>query len=136
MNKNRFRRVFSKRHGMLVAVAENVNSQGKAQGEGAAASATPAEDVLRVISSLTAFAVAILASQPAASFAQALPTGGQVTAGQASISQNTNTMTINQGTQRTVIDWNSFNVGQGNTVQFNQPNAQSQALNRVTGAGA
>ncbi|WP_243672579.1 filamentous hemagglutinin N-terminal domain-containing protein, partial [Paraburkholderia kirstenboschensis] len=55
-------------------------------------------------------------------------------AGQASISQtNPNTMTINQGTQRTVIDWNSFNVGTGNTVQFNQPNAQAQALNRVTG---
>ncbi|WP_250455521.1 filamentous hemagglutinin N-terminal domain-containing protein [Caballeronia sp. ATUFL_M2_KS44] len=78
----------------------------------------------------------MLATQPGVSFAQALPTGGQVTAGQASISQNTNTMTINQGSQRTVIDWNSFNVGAGNTVQFNQPNAQSQALNRVSGGGA
>ncbi|HEX7935724.1 MAG TPA: filamentous hemagglutinin N-terminal domain-containing protein [Paraburkholderia sp.] len=67
--------------------------------------------------------------------AQSLPTNGQVVAGQASISQtNPNTMTINQGTQRTVINWNSFDVGQGNTVQFNQPNAQAQALNRVTGS--
>ncbi|MDR5740318.1 filamentous hemagglutinin N-terminal domain-containing protein [Caballeronia sp. LZ016] len=135
MNKNRFRRVFSKRLGMLVAVAEDVTSQGKAPGEGAGPQASSAEG-LGVVSAMTAFAVAILATQPGVSFAQALPTGGQVTAGQASISQNSNTMTINQGSQRTVIDWNSFNVGAGNTVQFNQPNAQSQALNRVSGAGA
>ncbi|MEM5436657.1 filamentous hemagglutinin N-terminal domain-containing protein [Paraburkholderia diazotrophica] len=134
MNKNRFRRVFSKRLGMLVAVAENVMSQGKQPGEGTAA-AGGAE--LGVISTMTAFALALLVTQPDIAHAQALPTGGQVTAGQATISQpNGNTLTINQGSQRTVIDWNSFNVGQGNTVQFNQPNAQAQALNRVTGAGA
>ena len=136
MNKNRFRRVFSKRLGMLVAVAEDVVSQGKTPGEGAASGAASDEGALGVVSAMTAFAVAILATQPGVSFAQALPTGGQVTAGQASISQGSNTMTINQGTQRTVIDWNSFNIGSGNTVQFNQPNAQSQALNRVTGGGA
>ncbi len=136
MNKNRFRRVFSKRLGMLVAVAEDVVSQGKAPGEGTASQAASNEGAFGVVSAMTAFAAAILATQPGVSFAQALPTGGQVTAGQASISQNANTMTINQGTQRAVIDWNSFNVGAGNTVQFNQPNAQSQALNRVTSGGA
>jgi filamentous hemagglutinin family protein len=122
---------------MLVAVAEDVTSQGKAPGEGnASSSSSPQSAKMGVIATMTAFALAMFASTPATSFAQALPTGGQVTAGQASISQNSNTMTINQGTQRAVIDWNSFNVGQGNTVQFNQPNAQAQALNRVTGAGA
>jgi filamentous hemagglutinin family protein len=135
MNKNRFRRVFSKRHGMLVAVAEDVSSQGKAPGEGASAGVALAPE-LGVVSSLTAFAMALFVMNPAGALAQALPTGGQVTAGQAAISQNGNTMNINQGTQRTVIDWNSFNIGKGNTVQFNQPNAQAQALNRVTGAGA
>ncbi|QSN64966.1 filamentous hemagglutinin N-terminal domain-containing protein (plasmid) [Caballeronia sp. M1242] len=121
---------------MLVAVAEDVVSQGKAPGEGTASGAVSVESAFRVVSAMTAFAAAVLATQPGVSFAQALPTGGQVTAGQASISQNSNTMTINQGTQRAVIDWNSFNVGAGNTVQFNQPNAQSQALNRVTSGGA
>lgn len=135
MNKNRFRRVFSKRLGMLVAVGEDVVGQGKASGEGSSSEVVPVEG-FRVVSALTAFAAAMFATQPGVSFAQALPTGGQVTAGQASISQNSNTMTINQGSQRTVIDWNSFNVGAGNTVQFNQPNAQSQALNRVSGGGA
>ncbi|WP_305854739.1 filamentous hemagglutinin N-terminal domain-containing protein [Caballeronia sp. Sq4a] len=121
---------------MLVAVAEDVVSQGKAPGEGAASGAVSVESAFRVVSAMTAFAAALLATQPSVSFAQALPTGGQVTAGQASISQNSDTMTINQGSQRTVIDWNSFNIGSGNTVQFNQPNAQSQALNRVTSGGA
>ncbi|MFM0197056.1 filamentous hemagglutinin N-terminal domain-containing protein, partial [Paraburkholderia strydomiana] len=134
MNKNRFRRVFSKRLGMLVAVAENVASQGKQAGESAGVG--PSGRELGVVSTMTAMAVALVAFQPLVSRAQSLPTNGQVMAGQASISQNTNTMTVNQGTQRAVIDWNSFNVGTGNTVQFNQPNAQAQALNRVTGGGA
>ncbi|WP_027213163.1 beta strand repeat-containing protein, partial [Burkholderia sp. WSM2232] len=131
MNKNRFRRVFSKRLGMLVAVAENVTSQGKQAGESSGVSTSGRE--LGVVSTMSAVALALVAFHPSVSRAQSLPTNGQVMAGQASISQNTNTMTINQGTQRTVIDWNSFNVGAGNTVQFNQPNAQAQALNRVTG---
>ncbi|WOD17528.1 two-partner secretion domain-containing protein [Paraburkholderia kirstenboschensis] len=132
MNRNRFRRVFSKRLGMLVAVAENVASQGKQAGESAGVG--PSGRELGVVSAMTAVAVALVALQPSVGRAQSLPTNGQVMAGQASISQtNPNTMTINQGTQRAVIDWNSFNVGSGNTVQFNQPNAQAQALNRVVG---
>jgi hypothetical protein len=60
MNRNRFRRVFSKRHGMLVAVAEDVNSQGKAAGEGAA-SVSESPD-FGVVSTMTAFAVALFAT--------------------------------------------------------------------------
>ncbi|WP_350029077.1 ESPR-type extended signal peptide-containing protein [Caballeronia sp. GAFFF1] len=86
MNKNRFRRVFSKRLGMLVAVAEDVVSQGKTPGEGTTAQSFPNEGVLRVVSAMTAFAAAILATQPGVSFAQALPTGGQVTAGPVTVS--------------------------------------------------
>ncbi|HWT37985.1 MAG TPA: filamentous hemagglutinin N-terminal domain-containing protein, partial [Paraburkholderia sp.] len=130
MNKNRFRRVFSKRLGMLVAVAENVVSQGKAAGESSSAGLSGNE--LGVVSSLTATAaLALLVIDPSLAHAQALPTNGQVVAGRAGISQNANTMNINQGSQRAVINWDTFNVGQGNTVQFNQPNAQAQALNRV-----
>jgi filamentous hemagglutinin family protein len=127
MNKKRFRLKFSKRLGMLIAVAENRSSQRKSssskRGRGA-----------RIVSSLTATAaLALLTLDPSLAHAQALPTNGQVVAGQAAISQNANTMNINQGSQRAVINWDTFNVGQGNTVQFNQPNAQAQAqaLNRV-----
>ena len=68
---------------------------------------------------------------PASMAANQLPTGGQVNAGQASISQSGNTLNINQTSQRAVVDWNTFNVGKDATVNFQQPNAQSSTLNRV-----
>jgi filamentous hemagglutinin family protein len=63
-----------------------------------------------------------------------LPTGGQVTAGQASISQSGSRMDIVQGTARAAIDWRGFSIGAGNVVHFQQPSSSSVALNRVTGA--
>ena len=60
-----------------------------------------------------------------------LPTGGQVNAGQASISQSGSTLNVNQTSQRAVVDWNTFNVGKDATVNFQQPNVQSATLNRV-----
>ena len=68
--------------------------------------------------------------------ADALPTGGQVVAGNASISQSAATMHINQTSQRAVVNWQSFDVGANAQVNFNQPNAQAETLNRVTGASA
>ncbi|MBT8541411.1 filamentous hemagglutinin N-terminal domain-containing protein, partial [Polynucleobacter paneuropaeus] len=70
----------------------------------------------------------------AAPAANALPTNGQVVAGQANISQTGNVMNINQSTQRAVINWDSFNVGKNATVNFNQPNSSASTLNRVNGA--
>ncbi|MBU8544641.1 MULTISPECIES: two-partner secretion domain-containing protein [Roseomonadaceae] len=69
-------------------------------------------------------------------FAQApnaAPTGGQVVAGSAAISQSATTTTINQASNRAAIDWRGFDVGRNQAVQFNQPNAGSWTLNRVTG---
>ncbi|HIA3413336.1 TPA: filamentous hemagglutinin N-terminal domain-containing protein, partial [Escherichia coli] len=34
-----------------------------------------------------------------------------------------------------VANWNSFDIGKGNTVQFYQPNSSAVALNRVVGGG-
>lgn len=66
--------------------------------------------------------------------AQGLPTNGSVVAGQASISQSGNQMTVKQTSDRAAIDWQSFNVGQGKSVDFVQPTSQSVALNRVLGS--
>jgi len=63
----------------------------------------------------------------------ALPTGGAVSSGQASISTAGSSMTVNQSTNRAAINWDTFNVGQNATVNFIQPNAQSATLNRVIG---
>ncbi|MBU3641713.1 S-layer family protein [Polynucleobacter sp. Fuers-14] len=85
---------------------------------------------------LAALAVAGLAQQgmAAAPAPNALPTGGQVVAGSATIATAGNTMNINQSSQRAVINWNSFDVGSKATVNFNQPNAQASTLNYVNGA--
>src|SRR5688572_17218011 len=64
----------------------------------------------------------------------ALPTGGEVAAGQATISQPTATsLQINQATQKAVLNWQSFSIGSTEAVNFSQPSASAIALNRVLG---
>jgi filamentous hemagglutinin family protein len=66
--------------------------------------------------------------------AMALPQGGQVIGGQATITQSSpSQLTINQGSNTAAINWNSFSIGQSETTTFVQPNAGSVAINRVTG---
>ena len=60
-----------------------------------------------------------------------LPQGGKVVGGTAAISSSGSTLTVQQSSQRAAIDWNTFNVGSGAQVNFNQPNASSVTLNRV-----
>ncbi|MES2361518.1 MAG: filamentous hemagglutinin N-terminal domain-containing protein, partial [Pseudomonadota bacterium] len=63
-----------------------------------------------------------------------LPTGLNVVAGQATVSTPTaNDMRINQASDKAVLNWQSFNIGAGQSVQFAQPSASSVALNRVVG---
>jgi filamentous hemagglutinin family protein len=73
-----------------------------------------------------------LALAPAA-HAQGLPSGGTVTGGDATISAGPTAMTVNQTSQNTAINWQTFNIAAGNSVQFVQPNSRSVALNRVVG---
>jgi filamentous hemagglutinin family protein len=64
----------------------------------------------------------------------ARPTGGQVVAGQASIAQTTNKTTVTQTTPNAAVNWQSYNVGSGQTVQYVDPSSSSITLNRVVGA--
>ena len=66
-------------------------------------------------------------------YAVDLPQGGQVTAGSASISTNANTMTVTQDTPKAAINWQSFDIGKENTVNFKQPDSSAVILNRVIG---
>ena len=58
-------------------------------------------------------------------------TGGQIVGGTGSISQTGLTTTINQNTNSLAINWNSFDVNSNETVNFNQPDASSIALNQT-----
>jgi filamentous hemagglutinin family protein len=62
-----------------------------------------------------------------------LPQNGTVVSGTASGSVTGNQMTINQTSNRAVMDWGSFNIDAGKSLQIAQPNAASAILNRITG---
>ncbi|WP_417680297.1 filamentous hemagglutinin N-terminal domain-containing protein [Roseibium sp.] len=59
------------------------------------------------------------------------PAGGRVTAGSSSITQSGTTTTIDQSSNRLVIEWDSFDTNASETVRFNQPGSSAWALNRV-----
>jgi len=63
-----------------------------------------------------------------------LPTGGRVVAGNATIVQSGDALTVTQTSARMAADWQSFSIAPGRTVQFVQPSSSAAALNRVTGA--
>ena len=89
-----------------------------------------------VLASVALAAIASLSHAQQAPPLNQLPIGGVVTRGAASIVQNATpssaVMNINQSTQRAVIDWSSFNVGQNAKVNFNQPSSSSVTLNRIS----
>ncbi len=63
--------------------------------------------------------------------ANALPTGGQVVSGQSAITQNGNQLNIVQGSQKSIINWQSYNIGSNAEVNYVQNNSSSISLNRV-----
>lgn len=61
----------------------------------------------------------------------ALPTGGVISSGSGTISTSGQAMTVTQTSQRMVADWQSFNIGEQASVQFEQPGTNAAALNRI-----
>lgn len=89
---------------------------------------------LRNVAGVVAVLVVVTAQDGRAQVASnALPTGGQITAGSGTISQSGNAMTVNQSSNQMIATWNTFNIGSGASVQFVQPSTSSVALNRVLG---
>ncbi len=81
---------------------------------------------------LTASALLAASGMALPAFAQS-PHGGHVVAGSATINQNGNFTGIT-ASNGAIINWQSFNIGQGQTVQFFQPTSSSRVLNRVSGS--
>ena len=76
---------------------------------------------------IIAFVGAILCT----SSAYTNPVLGNIASGNVSIQQSTNTTTIHQSSQQAIINWQSFNIGQGQATHFQQP-AGGIALNRIS----
>ncbi len=66
--------------------------------------------------------------------AQTLPTGASVAAGSVAIAKTPTTMTVTQGSQSAIVNYQSFSIGKSGAVTFVQPNATAEILNRVTGS--
>jgi hypothetical protein len=63
----------------------------------------------------------------------ALPDTPTVISGNAQVEQSANQMTIHQNSAIAEFNFQQFNIGANQQVEFIQPNAQSLAINRVTG---
>ena len=83
---------------------------------------------LRVLVGATQLLTASISPALAQLAPNARPTGGAVVAGQASISHTTSTTTVNQTTARGVVNWQSFDIGSAQSVQFQQPSASAVTL--------
>ena len=115
-----YRLVWNDALAAFVAVAEHVRARGKRSSRVVAA----------VAGACTLFGLPLTA---VALDPGALPTGGQIVAGQGSIAQQGNTMVVQQNSAAMIANWQSFNIGQGAAVQFIQPSSVATALNRVLG---
>ena len=115
-----YRLVFNAALHIWQAVAETAKSHTKSRGKSAAVVLLPV--LMLGISSARA--------NPAPN---ALPSGALVVSGQSTISQNGNQLNILQSTQKSIINWASFNIGANGTVNYTQPNSSAISLNRVIG---
>src|SRR6185295_14834089 len=120
-----YRSIWNDKTGSVVAASEISNS-----GRHSSPVTTTAAGKSRF--ALKALAVSVMLAFGSNSYA--LPTGGAVSAGSATIASGTGTTTINQSSQNVAINWQGFNIGAGEAVRFVQPNSSSAALNRVLGA--
>ncbi|TBL36124.1 filamentous hemagglutinin N-terminal domain-containing protein, partial [Escherichia coli] len=124
---------FDKRRNELVVVSEITAGVGKAKVTGRVEGGKASRRGVRAMA-LSLLSGMIMMANPVT--AANLPTGGQIVAGSGSIqTPSGNQMNIIQNSQNMVANWNSFDIGKGNTVQFYQPNSSAVALNRVVGGG-
>ncbi len=111
--------IWSKTKERWIVVSEKVKGNGK----------VPSSPLRSIALLTTMFATAgpAYALDPGA-----LPTGARITSGSATIATSGAKMTVNQFSQKMIANWQSFNIGENASVNFNQPNSAAAALNRIS----
>lgn len=141
MNQRVFRLVFNRQRNMFVAVAECCSARGKASLPRrlrlaalllAAGLALPAAQAADAMSSAAAAAAARAARLPVGFDAASFASLGRANTNIVGTNPLTQRLVVNQLDNRVILNWHSFNIGHGNTVQFVQPTGGS-ALNRIHG---
>ncbi|MDO8788398.1 MAG: filamentous hemagglutinin N-terminal domain-containing protein [Sulfuritalea sp.] len=124
--KSSYRSIPNEKTGALLAASTTAANTGRKSSSAASAFAGNPRFALKglAVSLMLAFGANVYA----------LPVGGVVAAGGASISSTAGSTTITQSSQNVAINWQSFSIGATEAVQFVQPNSSSVALNRVLGA--
>src|SRR5690242_2331236 len=74
---------------------------------------------------------AMMLWQPALQLAVANPTGGTVAQGSATFNTSGSQFTVNQTSANACINWQSFNIGAGETTTFVQPSSASLVWNQI-----
>ena len=135
-----YRLVWNDLSNAWVVVAEIARGRGKRSGSSGAGGATGGQSPSRqrrlsrrTLASALALAFTASGAPSWALDPNALPSGGKVVAGAATISQAANVLTVQQASQRAALDWQSFNIGSAATVNFVQPGSSAVALNRIVG---
>ncbi|MDR9467747.1 MAG: GLUG motif-containing protein [Marinospirillum sp.] len=117
--------VWNKSKSIWQAVSELAQSESQSSSAGSQVATSPSGVIAGTL---------LLLVLPFSTLTQAaLPSGGQLAAGNGSINTSGNTLTVQQSSQNMAINWQNFSVAEGHTVNFVQPNSQAAALNRVTG---
>ncbi|HWK51657.1 MAG TPA: filamentous hemagglutinin N-terminal domain-containing protein, partial [Steroidobacter sp.] len=145
-NSNRaYRLIWSARHEAFVPASETTKGRRRsaktiAHREAVHATAEPRAACAPLLLLAFHFAVALggvaIAFDANAVDSNALPSNATVTAGNVSVSTQGNQLTVDQQTDRAIINWQSFDIGQDAAVRFVQPDVSSVALNRVVGGKA
>lgn len=113
MNRLCYRLVFNRRLGALVAVAETAHGRGKAASGGTTRRASALLGGLLLGNAF--FASPALAELP-------VPSAGFVKHGQVGYQVNGNQAFVNQVGNKSILNWQKFNVSPGASVQFRQVN--------------
>ena len=89
---------------------------------------------LRCLSSFDAIALAIIANMAFSPLAHANPQGGDVVSGSVTFDSSApDTLIVNQQSDRAIVNWQSFSIGNSEHTQFVQPSTDALIVNRVVG---